>query len=1078
MCNSDFVHLHVHSHFSVQDALPTPSSLIRAAKDQGFSSIALTDHGKMGGHMEFADMAHQLGVKPILGCEFYVAKDRFEKGIITEEGSKKREKLAHLTVLAQNELGYRNLLKLGYEASKPECFYYSPRIDFDFLSENNEGLIVLSGCLASELNQTLLKYSEEDALKVAKKYKDIFGDRYFIELQFHGIEEQKRNLPFLVNIARKLDIPMVASNDVHYVAPNDWKLHDVLIQMKDLREDKTAKGGGKKEAYSTHQFYLKSHSQMQSIFGKVPESISNTKLIEEMVEDYYRLDLPHTLPEGDVDMSNQAFVDFWKKKMPNNKPKEAYLAYQSIIGLKKLGLDTNKDYISRLKYEVETVWNMGVTDYFLIQKEMVDYMKHKGIMYGVRGSGVGSLLNYSLGISSADPIKFNLMFERFLNPGRGNQYKIDLEDFEKPEVLPDDVESLNWLRSKCNEFIKLEENKIHTNRIFQELWILENQKMVSLVKSAVDNDFKLKKNASNFVVFYAVGLIDKLPTGDLIIKKVSGLPDIDTDIDDSRREEVFEWAKFRFGEDCVKSVGTWGTYKAKAAIQGTLKTSEKFKKQYNDNLAQMAIKISSTIPNVPNITIEEAIKSDKPAKRSWNNDYRDDDLFSYWAKKFPEETENAAKLNGVISNLGVHAAAIVVSKDPIHYRVPIENSKGTMCTAFDMNDVERTGIVKYDYLGLTTYQEITLALKLIKKRFNTDIDIISLPFNDAKVFKNIFEKGLTATIFQFASPGMQKALKEVKASTIDDLIAVAALYRPGPMEYIPDYAKGKFDPNSIKYAHPLIEKHLSNTYGIMVYQEQAMFLAREMANLDWLEVDKLRKGIAKKKGKDFDEACQNFAQKARRNNIPEDAINEVLALMSKFGGYAFNKSHSCGYAIVAYWTAWLKNYYPSEWMAACLEARKDKAEEVDKLIQECQRMKLEVISPTVNEAESFTSVTSSGKICLPLTSLKGVGESARSIMDNKPYTGLEDFVERSGCNKSLYVALVAGDALNCLLDDPQSEEEFLEFWIEFAKQKKQKPKKTNPDFVTNNSFSLLQERKIIEKQNTNNPLKSLLDEDF
>jgi DNA polymerase III alpha subunit len=1078
MCNSDFTHLHVHSHYSLVDALPAPDKIIKAAKLQGFTSIAITDHGKMGGHMEFADSAHQHGIKPILGCEFYVAKNRFEKGIITEEGNKKREKLCHLTVLAQNEIGYKNLLKLGYEASKPECFYYNPRIDFDFLCENNEGLIVLSGCLASELNQALLKSTEDEALKIAKKYKEVFGERYFIEMQFHGIEEQRHNLPLLVNIARKLDIPLVASNDVHYVNADDWKIHDVLIQMRDLRDDKLGKTNGKKEAYGTHQFYLKSHAQMSSIFSKVPESISNTKLIEEMVDDFYKLDLPHTLPEGKVDMSNKSFVDFWHKKMPDNEPKEAYLAFQAMTGLKKLGLSDNPEYMSRLKYEVQTVWNMGVTDYFLIQKEMVDFMKNKNIMYGVRGSGVGSLLNYSLGISFADPIKFNLMFERFLNPGRGNQYKIDLENYEPIGDLPDEQQSVNWIRTKCNEFIKIEENKKYSNRLFRELWILENQKMVSLVKSAVESGFKLKTNSSNFVAFCAVGLIDQIPQGDLIIKKVSGLPDIDTDIDDSRRDEVIEWAKYRFGEDCVKSVGTWGTYKAKASIQGTLKTSEKFRKQYGDNIAQMALKISGTIPNMPNMTIEEAIKLNKPAKRNWNNDYREDELFSYWAKKFPEETENAIKLHGVISNLGVHAAAIVVSKNPIHEKVPIENSKNTLCTAFDMNDVERTGIVKYDYLGLTTYREITLALKLIKKRFNTEIDIMSLNFNDEKVYKNIFAKGQTSTIFQFAGAGMQKALKEVKASTIDDLIAVAALYRPGPMEYISDYAKGKFDSKSIKYAHPLIQKHLSSTYGIMVYQEQAMFLAREMANLDWLEVDKLRKGIAKKNGDDFDKACQNFANKAAKNYIPKEAIDEVLGLMSKFGGYAFNKSHSCGYAIVAYWTAWLKYYYPSEWMAACLEARKDKAEEVEELILECERMKLEVISPTVNEAESFTSVTSSGKICLPLTSLKGVGESARSIIENKPYRSLEDFVERSGCNKSLYVALVAGNALNCLLDDPQDEEQFLEFWTEYAKSKKQNTKKTSPNFVTNNSFSLLQERKNIQYSQTNSELKSLLDEDF
>jgi len=1060
MCNKDFTHLHVHSYYSVQDSLPSPEKLILAASNLGQTAIALTDHGRMGGHFEFAEAAHKHNIKPILGCEFYLAKDRYDKSTTADDGSKKgREKLSHLTVMAQNSIGYQNILQLGYEASNPDCYYYHPRIDFDYLTKYSEGLIVLSGCLASELNQALLKGTYEDGLAVAKKYKEVFGDRYFIELQYHGIEEQKNNLPMLLKIAKTLDIKAVASNDVHYAEATDWKLHDVLIQMKDLRDDKTSnKTGGKKEAYSSHQFWLKSYDEMFRIFGeKAPESILNTKLIEEMVEDYYAIDLPHMLPEAKVETEDAGFKKFWSANLQHHESKEAYLAYQAMKGLKDLGLADKPEYIKRLKYEIETVWYMGVTDYFLIQKEMVDFMKENGILYGIRGSGVGSLLNYSLGISLADPIKFGLMFERFLNPGRGNQYKIDLEDFVLPENSEyNEVECLNWAKLKCKEFLSNPDNSKYESRVAREMWILENQKVVVSMRAAFDQGFTLKNNYSNFITFYALGLTDKIPNGELIVKKVAGLPDIDTDIDDSRRHEVIEWAKKRFGEENVKSVGTWGTYKAKAAILGTLKTSDKFKKQYSDNLAQMALKISGSIPNKPGTTIESAL--------SESGD------FAYWAKKFPEEVKNASNLHGVISNLGVHAAAVVVSSKPIHTVVPIENSKGTLATAFDMKNVERTGIIKFDLLGLATYRQLSLAIAQIKKRHGTVIDLGKIPLDDEKVFKNIFSKGHTVSVFQFSGPGMQKWLKEIKASEMNDLIAVAALYRPGPMDFIPDYAKGKFKPESIKYGHPIIQKHLSPTYGIMVYQEQAMFLSRDMANLDWLEVDKLRKGIAKKEGKQFDEACENFASKSLLRNIPDHSVNEVMNLMKKFGGYAFNKSHSCMYAIVGYWTAYLKYYYPSEWMAACIEADKDDPEKVAVYMSDCERMGVKIMPPNVNHSGYITSVSNDGTIYLPITSLKGIGNSGISIVENQPYTGLDDFMERSGVNKSLFVALTAGGALACLSEEEELDDDYLLDYWELYSKNKSKSKRNN---VNNNSLSLLTMKNL--ENSTEKSGSSLLD---
>ena len=1061
MCNNkDFVHLHCHTHFSVQDALATPEKLILGAKAQGFTSIAITDHGKMAGHFEFAETAHKNKIKPILGCEFYLAKDRLDKNVTDENGNKKgREKLSHLTVLSQNEIGYKNILQLGYEASNPNCYYYKPRIDFEYLSQHNEGLIVLSGCLASEINQALIHDNYDQAVEIAKKYKEVFGERYFIELQWHGIEEQKKILPSLIKIANDLDIKTVASNDVHYVEAVDWKLHDVLLQMKNLRDDKSDKKMGTRDAYSKHQFWLKSYEQMNKIFGhKVPQSLSNTKLIEEMVEDFYQVDVPHMLPEGKVDDSNEKFQTFWKSKLSHHEQKEAFLAFEAFQGLKKLGLDKNPEYVKRLKYEVETIWHMGVTDYFLIQKEMTDFMKENEIYYGIRGSGVGSLLNYCLGISHADPVKFNLLFERFLNPGRGNQYKIDFGEITLPENEEyDEKICLNNIKTKCSEFLKIPGNSKYESRISREIWILENQKMIKLIQHGLDTGYKLKSNPTNFCTFCVLGFIDEMPTGDLVISKVAGLPDIDTDIDDSRRQEVIEWAKKRFGDEHVKAVGTWGTYKPKAAMAGTLKTSEKFKQQYGSDLAQAVLRVTKTIPKTPGITIQEAIKA--PPQFKYGYDARPEESFGYWAKKFPIETAYADKLNGTVQFLGVHAAAIVISSKPIHETVPIDNSKQIFVTAFDMKSVERRGIIKFDLLGLKTYRQIALAVKMIQERHGLKVDLNKITYDDPKIYNNIFKHGHTVGVFQFSGYGMQQALKDVKASSIDDLIAVAALYRPGPMGYIKDYAKGKFNPKSIKYAHPIIEKHLSNTYGIMVYQEQAMFLSREMANSDWLETEKLRKGIAKKSGEQFEQACNNFATKSLFRSIPQNAVAQVLDLMKEFGGYAFNKSHSCMYAIVGYQTAYLKNYYPAEWMAACIETDKDEEKMLEEYKKECDRLSVKILSPNVNESGLTTTVSKDGVIYAPITSVKGVGESGSSIVENKPYDSLEDFIERSGCKKSLYTALAASGALDCLVKDSEEyvdETFFIDYWIEHSEKKKKQKKQSSKSGVNNNSLSLFE----------------------
>ena len=1041
MCNQcnninhkqDFVHLHAHTHFSVQDALPSPTKYALKAREMGFPAAAITDHGKMGGVIEFVDACrapHEkfAPIKPLIGCEVYTCEDRFDKSKDENGG---RRKLNHLTLIAQNEVGYKNLLRMTAIGADPDAFHYSPRIDWEVLKAHSEGVIALSGCLASELSQALLKEDRDSASEIVKRFKDVYGERYYIELQYHGIPEQKHNLPLLCEMARKYDVPMVASNDVHYINNDDWQLHDVLIQMRDIREDKgSEKKNGKKEAYGTHQFWLKSEPEMRRIFeSNVPESITNTVALAESVEDFLKLDVPHLLPPANVPMNDERFLGFWKSHLPHHKPNEAYLAFLTFEGMKRREHDQNKEYVKRAKYELTQIWNMGVTDYFLIQREMVEFMKSQNIYFGIRGSGVGSLVNYYLEVCSVDPIRWNLMFERFLNPGRGNQYKINYDVLPTSEwkqtslAEQDQQEAVKRLRKNAKEF--LAQNPDLEDRapdISREIWVLENQGLATYLCDLSDRGITSKTNDSHLWTAYIMGITPEKPDGDMIVKKVATLPDVDTDIDGSRREEVIDWAKDRFGHDRVAQIGTWGTYAAKASVVGSLKTSTKFKERFRDSTHAMALRVSGSIPKRPGITIDEAIMESED--------------FAYYYGTWKSEIDIAKQLVGTISNLGVHAGGVLVASEPICDHSPIENSKGTLCSGYDMKSVERVGLVKYDYLGLATYEQISIALGLIKNRHGIDIILDEIPLEDPKVFKNIYAKGKTSTVFQFASKGMQEALRMVEASNTEDLIAVAALYRPGPMEYIPQYAEGKKKPEEVRYAHPLIKKNLSVTYGIMVYQEQAMFLARDMAGFDWNEVDKLRKAISKKSGKDFDEACNLFREKSIKRGIPAAAVNEVLGLMSKFGGYAFNRSHACSYAILSYWTAWLRYYYPSEWIAACIQVDRDDADKMAIFSRECRNEGINLCAANVNESGLNTTVNKKGDIMLPLTSIKGVGQKASDIIAHQPFDSLRDMCWRTKANRKMVQSMAEGDALYVFPEiNGNSVDEIMEIWDDLVKER-------------------------------------------
>jgi len=1055
MCKQEFVHLHAHTHYSVQDALPSPKNYAKKARAEGFIASAITDHGRMGGVVEFveacrADDGATDPIKPIIGCEVYTCPDMtFKEHAEREDGTVGRPKHNHLTLLAMNEKGYRNLLNIASIGAEVG-YYYDPRVDWKVIEEHNEGIIALSGCLASELNQALLRHGEKKAESVAERFLDVFGDRYYIEIQNHGIPEQEHNLPKLLELGKKYDIPVVASNDVHYLEQKDWQIHDVLIQMRDLSQDRIAgKKNGKKEAYGTHNFHLKTRNEMENIFSSVPYSLDNTLNLTDRVEDFMKLDVPHLLPSAYVPMNDEDFRAWWQRNLKYYKPNEAYLAYLAFNGLKRLGLDKNSTYIKRMKYEWETVCNMGVVDYFLIEYEMVCFMKKSNIRYGIRGSGVGSLLNYLLEVCSVDPIRWNLMFERFLNPGRGEQYKIDfsvmpVKEYQEQKGKEDQSEAVRRLKEIVKEKSNDPEYESHMPAIHKEIWVLENQGLATYMNHLSNSGITKQKNESNSWIAYFLGITDEKPESGLKVKKVATLPDVDTDIDDSRRSEAFAWASSYFGQDKVKNIGTWGTYGAKAAVIGVLKTSEKFNAKWKDKTHQMAQVVSKTIPGRPGTTLDDALQESPE--------------FASWARQYPEEIAIARKLVGTISNLGVHAGGILIANDSLCNHVPIENSKGTLCSGYDMKSVERVGAVKYDYLGLSTLHTLSYALELIKKRHGKDIDPADIPLEDPKVFKNIYATGKTSTVFQFASGGMQKALQDVNASNTEDLIAVAALYRPGPMAYIPDYALGKKNPDAIKYDHPIIKKHLEVTYGIMVYQEQAMFLARDLAGFDWDETDKLRKAVSKKDPVLFDKITKLFREKAIARGVDAQVVNNLLQLMEKFSGYAFNRSHACAYAILSYWTAWLRYYYPSEWMAACLQT--DQNDETKKAIyeKECKTERINVLNPNVNESGMQTTVNKHGDILMPLTSIKGVGSMAETIIANQPYESLKQLCWVARPNRGTVESLFIGGALDCFPEASKTTETevFMEIWDELVhirgEEEKRLKKQANMKYKSTDSL--------------------------
>ena len=856
---SEFVHLHNHSDYSLLDGAQTVQTLVNTIDDLGMDSVALTEHGNMFSVIPHYKAAKKAGIKPIIGCETYVAVgSRFEKKPRADGGWGNN----HLVLLAQNYKGYQNLMKLvtfGYL----DGFYYRPRVDIDLLKEHNEGIICLSGCLKGEVTEKMLKDDWESAKEAALRFAEIFENRFYLEVQNHGIPDEAQNIQNMKKLAGELNLPLVCTNDAHYAKHEHWEAHDVHICLgtgKD-RDDPN------RLRYATPEFYFKTQDQMYEMFKDVPNAIENTRKIADSID--------IELPMGDYHLPNFPIPEDVSDKDP-----DTYLQKLCETGVQNQYGDIKPELRSRLDHELKVIKKMGFAGYFLITADFVKYAKDNDIPVGPgRGSAAGSLVSYSLGITTIDPMRHNLLFERFLNPDR------------------------------------------------------------------------------------------------------ISMPDIDIDFCIERRGEVIDYIKDQYGEKSVTQIITFGKMKARQVIRDVGRVLG-YSFGEIDRLAKL-------IPTTLNITLEDALKQSPDLREAGEGQYKD-------------VIEYSKVLEGMNRHASTHAAGVVIAPGDLTDFVPLYRSpQGDVTSQYDMKGLETLGLLKLDFLGLRNLTVIDNALKLLKER-GENIDIEKIPMDDAKVYK-IFAKGLTIGVFQFESSGMREFLKKLKPTVIEDLIAMNALYRPGPMENIDDFISRKHGKKKIEYAHPVMEAILEETYGIIVYQEQVMQIAHEVAGFTLAEADIMRRAVGKKIKKLMDELKVKFIDGAlEKHNISKKKGKEIYELIEKFAEYGFNKSHSTAYAYVAYQTAWLKTHYPAEFMSANLTSEMSNIDRVVILINECRKLKIEVDPPDVNISSTNFHPVNHKTISFGLNAIKNVGTKALDqIVESRDKHGKFDSLFDFTANVSL-----------------------------------------------------------------------------
>ena len=860
----NFTHLHVHTEYSLLDGSNKIKEFVARVKELGMNAAAITDHGVMYGVIDFYRAAKEVGIKPILGCEVYVAPgSRFDK-----DNTQSEDRYYHLVLLAENNKGYENLTKIVSKGFV-DGFYYKPRVDLEVLEQYHEGIIALSACLAGEVQRNLARGRDDEAEKSALRYQQIFGEgNFFLELQDHGIPEQRFVNQKLLGLSKKTGIELVATNDVHYTYREDEEPHDILLCLQTNKklddEDRMRYEGG--------QYYVKSPEEMAQLFPYALEALENTYKISERCNVEIEFGV-RKLPKYDV---------------PDNMTSQEYLRKLCFEGLKRRYPKDVGEIAEKLEYELSVIEGMGFVDYFLIVWDFINYAREHDIMVGPgRGSAAGSIVSYCLGITNIDPIKYSLLFERFLNPERVS------------------------------------------------------------------------------------------------------MPDIDIDFCFERRQEVIDYVVEKYGKDRVVQIVTFGTMAAKGVIRDVGRVLD-YPYAYVDSIAKM-------IPNELNMTIDLALQKNPELRKLYESDSQVTRLI-----------DMSKRLEGLPRHTSMHAAGVVISQKSVDEYVPLSRaSDGTITTQFTMTTIEELGLLKMDFLGLRTLTVIQNAVRLVKKSFGVEIDIDHIDFNDKKVLDSI-GSGKTEGVFQLESGGMKGFMKELKPQSLEDIIAGISLYRPGPMDFIPKYIRGKSDISAITYDCPQLEPILAPTYGCIVYQEQVMQIVRDLAGYTLGRSDLVRRAMSKKKASVMEKERQNFVygneaegvKGCIANGIDEKIANRIYDEMIDFAKYAFNKSHAAAYAVVSYQTAFLKYYYPVEYMAALMTSVIDNPGKVSEYIVTCRNMGIEILPPDINEG-SYDFSVSGNCIRFGLSAIKGVGmpvikeiEEIRSGVDTKKFATLQDFIDK------------------------------------------------------------------------------------
>ena len=880
----NFTHLHVHTEYSLLDGSNKIKEYVDRVKALGMDSAAITDHGVMYGVIDFYRAARAAGINPILGCEVYVAPgSRFDR-----EAGSGDDRYYHLVLLAENNQGYSNLMKIVSKGFV-EGFYYKPRVDLSLLEKYHEGIIALSACLAGEVARFLTRGMYEDAKKAALRYQDIFGKgNFFLELQDHGIPEQQNVNQQLLKMHRETGIELVATNDVHYTLAEDAQPHDVLLCLQTGKkladEDRMRYEGG--------QYYVKSPEEMERLFPYAPEALENTHKIAQRCH---------------------VEIEFGVTKLPKFDVPEGYTSWEYLNELCFRGLEeryqpVTEELKERLNYELSTIRNMGYVDYFLIVWDFIKYARDHDIMVGPgRGSAAGSLVAYTLGITQLDPIRYDLLFERFLNPERVS------------------------------------------------------------------------------------------------------MPDIDVDFCFERRQEVIDYVRRKYGDDCVVQIVTFGTLAARGVIRDVGRVMDLPYAQV-DTIAKM-------IPQELNITIDKALQMNPEFKKAYEEQKEIHDLI-----------DTAKRLEGLPRHTSMHAAGVVISQKDVSEYVPLSRaSDGSIVTQFTMTTLEELGLLKMDFLGLRTLTVIQNAVHLIEQDAGVKLDMQHIDYNDKKVLDSL-GTGRSDGVFQLESAGMKNFMKELKPQSLEDVIAGISLYRPGPMDFIPQYIRGKNRPDTIKYDCPQLEPILKPTYGCIVYQEQVMQIVRNLAGYTLGRSDLVRRAMSKKKAAVMEKERQNFVYGNEEEGVPgciangisEQTANKIYDDMIDFAKYAFNKSHAAAYAVVSYQTAFLKYYYPVEFMAALMTSVIEMPTKVAEYIQVCRQMNIKILPPDVNRGAYGFSVDN-GAIRYGLSAIKSVGRPVINALveereANGEYRSLKDFIERltGTVNKRAIENFIKAGALDCL----------------------------------------------------------------